>query len=187
MIAKVLTLKERISRHISRNNSTWDIPDLERFDGHYVLVYGTLKFGHSRHSALSFDPRCKFQGIFSTLDASFEMVNTQFGFPVVLQGTGHKPGRIKGELWFVPSETIMYLDKLESNGKMFERDVFPVQGIRSGDRTETLEAYMYVGRTKFWAGHSDKFLDLEPRGDKNSQYYFYRKEDTVDFDFKEQA
>lgn len=170
--------KERINKHIMRNQNTFDIPELMRYEGHYVFVYGTLKCGHERSVVLQNDPECRFQGIATTVDDCFELVNTLFGFPVLLENTRHQEAHVKGELWYVPTKTIFALDIMEGNGKMYQRETVSVRCLRyPNGPPDVVEAYTYIGRTEFWNKQMAYIRDLDIRKDKSSSYYIYTRDD----------
>lgn len=134
---------------LNRKN-TVDLPVLNAFENHYVFVYGTLKLGQSRASALSFDTkRNQFCGNATTVDPDYEMVISPTGhFPVVLENTGNTTqlGRIFGQLWLVKTKTILDLDRIEANGQLFFREYRTIK-LFSG---EEVPAYMYLGVSHFW-------------------------------------
>jgi len=175
------TIESKVSNWIMENLKTNDIPELLRYDLHYVFVYGTLKYGGNRHIILQ-GRGAKFQGIATTVDSNYEMVNTQLGFPVVFTGSGNKGayGKVKGELYAVTPETIMALDAAEANGHLFYRTESEVTVIRSNRiGRETLPCFMYLGTKSFWGQNAGYLVDMAIRNDTTvGPYYYYTREDS---------
>jgi gamma-glutamylcyclotransferase (GGCT)/AIG2-like uncharacterized protein YtfP len=132
---------------INRKN-TVDLPILNQFENHYVFVYGTLKVGESRSSALSFSSENLFLGAAETVEGNFEMTVSPVGhFPIVLENTGNttRQGQVHGQLYLVPTKTILRLDTIEGNGNIFFREYRPIK-----TRFYEVLAYTYLGVSQFW-------------------------------------
>lgn len=81
---------------------------------HRVFVYGTLKHGHGNHRLLA---GSVFLGSKETMHPLFVMVG--HGIPFVYHV--EEGWRISGELYEVDDEVLKDLDRLESNGSLYER------------------------------------------------------------------
>jgi len=106
-----------------------------------VFVYGTLKRGHGNNYRLARSPlvgRATTMGRWAMLDG---------GFPVALSGDD---GFIVGEVYEVSPNVLADLDRLESNGRMYRREVIDLE-LEDGSFTE---AWMYVGVEEFWADYT---------------------------------
>jgi len=93
-----------------------------------VFVYGSLKKGFTNNRLLEND---KFICETRTAGSKFEMVSLT-GFPGVKYGLGS----IHGELYEVSENTMLILDRLESNGHFYNREIIDLD---NGD-----QAWMYV-------------------------------------------
>jgi gamma-glutamylaminecyclotransferase len=102
-----------------------------------VFVYGTLKAGYGNHQLLADSISI---GDASTV-ARWAMIDS--GFPVVLPGDD---GQVVGEVYDIDKITLQRLDRLESNGHMYQREVVDV-ALANG---EVIQAWMYVGVPDYW-------------------------------------
>lgn len=82
---------------------------------HKLFVYGTLKKGFSNNHHLE---TSKFHGKNVTADKTFSMRSLGF-FPAVFHGGEHA---ISGELFEVDDETLERIDRLEGNGRFYNRE-----------------------------------------------------------------
>jgi gamma-glutamylcyclotransferase (GGCT)/AIG2-like uncharacterized protein YtfP len=123
---------------------TPDLAELTKYECVPLFTYGTLMTGNKRHELLKSEG--EFLGESMTVRMDYEMVETS-DFPVALMETGNKSayGRIKGELWLVPIETLIDLDHVEKNGKLFIRQHKLVY--HKGNVEPT---FMYIGNNKYW-------------------------------------
>lgn len=128
-----------------------------------VFVYGSLRQGFHNHGLLNDLP---FLGKAHTTIEKYEMQDTG-SFPVVyeravkMKGKKHNPvvGKIHGEVYVVDPKTLLQLDRLESNGRMYTRSL---QWIFLSDQTfpekqrshlsPSLKCWMYLGNEEFWRG-----------------------------------
>jgi gamma-glutamylcyclotransferase (GGCT)/AIG2-like uncharacterized protein YtfP len=111
---------------------------------HRVFVYGTLKRGHSNHALLE---TSRFLGEAATLK-TYWMITTGV-FPVVLDAVpadfGHKPRAIAGEIYHVDDATLGELDRLEREGRSYDRKVTDVD-----EAGRKVEAHIYIGVAGYW-------------------------------------
>lgn len=125
---------------------TRDIPSLNRYDNHYLFVYGTLKRGYLRHATLS-GSKSIFCGVGVTVDETFDMlIADPANFPVIIEYTSQERQlKVKGELWLVDTETLIKIDHMEANGTAYEREQRRVYVGK-----ECIPAWIYIGISKFW-------------------------------------
>lgn len=101
---------------------------------HRVFVYGSLKRGRHNNDIL-YDGR--FIGERVTQDETWVM-RSLGGFPgVVKEFHGGRSASIYGELYEVDDMTLARLDRLESNGQFYNRELVKL-------RDESEPAWMYV-------------------------------------------
>lgn len=96
---------------------------------HLVFVYGSLKQGYGNHH---FVATSKFLGETRTLKRAYKMLALG-SFPGVFKGGKHS---IEGELYEVNDLVLSNLDRLESNGYFYKRELIL---LANGQ-----EAWMYV-------------------------------------------
>lgn len=130
-----------------------------------VFVYGSLREGFHNHGLLKGLP---FLGKGHTTIEKYEMQDTG-SFPVVyersikVKGKKHNPvvGKVMGEIYVVDPKTLLQLDRLESNGNMYERSLqwifmsdqrFPEK--KQSSLSPSLKCWMYLGKESFWRGVS---------------------------------
>ena len=88
---------------------------------HRVFVYGTLKRGHGNHALLE---TSRFLGEAATLK-TYWMITTGV-FPIVLDAVPEgfaAPLAIAGEIYHVDDATLQELDRLEREGRSYDRKV----------------------------------------------------------------
>lgn len=118
-----------------------------------VFVYGTLKRDYRNHYIL-FEERAEFVGYAKTA-GSYRMY--QRGFPVLMEdGDGH---RVSGELYRTRASAIPRLDRLEGEGRIYDRKITHVSLTDSSVECSSIECSIYVGRPDFW---DRQFKDQEP-------------------------
>jgi len=83
-----------------------------------VFVYGSLKKGFGNNSFLS---NSEFLGKFNTKESYFNMISLG-GFPGVFK-MQNSTMKISGELYLVNPNILMSLDRLESNGSFYTREI----------------------------------------------------------------
>lgn len=113
-----------------------------------IFVYGTLMRGDSNNRLLS---QSTFLGKATLKDTTLYSTGP---FPAMVDGDGIT----HGELYSISSEVLVQLDRLESNGYMYQRK--PVWAIREDGRGVGAEAY-------FWK-FGLQTLELIPGGDWRS-------------------
>lgn len=101
---------------------------------HRVFVYGTLKRGHWNNILL----KDSFYAGEAATPPKYRMATS--GFPVILEAKDGEGLPVAGELYHVNDETLARLDRLESEGRLYERKVIDVM-----ERGEPVQAYVYVG------------------------------------------
>jgi gamma-glutamylcyclotransferase (GGCT)/AIG2-like uncharacterized protein YtfP len=127
-------------------------PDLRsNLRSNFVFVYGTLKQGFGNHANFLRDATFLGDGRSVT---RWRMCDG--GFPIVLPGDH---GHVVGEVYAVDDPTLARLDRLESNGHMYQREVITV-AVAAGE----IEAWMYVGMSPIWQS-ADAIWVVEPGPD----------------------
>lgn len=101
-----------------------------------VMVYGTLKRGQRNAHYLR---DAKFIGEARTLD-HFDMLDV--GFPVILPQKQETAFPVYGELYEVSDNELISLDRLEGEGRMYQRQVRAVLTLKG---KEVKQVYLYVG------------------------------------------
>lgn len=116
-----------------------------------VFVYGTLKAGYGNNSLLQGSKFVREDRV-----KGYKLFNC--GFPVA---TPDANSSVKGEVWEIdPSKTLQWLDRLEGNGRMYNRTEVP-EGVS-----------LYVGHPEFW-----DFSKLrECSKDEFGNYYWDREQ-----------
>lgn len=123
-----------------------------------VAVYGTLKRGFSNHHLLE---KAMYIGEAQT-GLPFRLYTV--GFPVLLPGTKDDPGTpVRVELYDVTAEQLHWLDRLEGNGRMYQRERRRFR-TSSGGVGYSVRAWVYIG--KCFA--IDRMTRVEPKGPVNS-------------------
>jgi len=151
------SFKRKFRNQLADNELTPDMARLMQYEFHHIFVYGTLKTGEDRIEALKAKGG-KLVGYGTTIGPEFVMAeytsqgsrDHRSSFPVVL----HRPkstdaGAIAGEIWQVPTDTMLYLDVIEANGVMYKRErrtflVFKNQELVA------CQAYWYRGMDTYW-------------------------------------
>jgi gamma-glutamylcyclotransferase (GGCT)/AIG2-like uncharacterized protein YtfP len=111
---------------------------------HRVFVYGTLRRGQSNHSLLEMS---RFIAEAATL-RTYWMITTGV-FPVVLDAVpadfGLPPLAIAGEIYHVDDATLEQLDRLEREGRAYDRKVTDVH-----EAGHKVQAHIYIGVAGYW-------------------------------------
>ena len=98
---------------------------------HNVFVYGSLKNGYGNNRLLQSSEYC---GSDMTSSADFKMISL-CSFPGVIHS---KDGfHISGELYRIDDKTLNTLDRLESNGSFYRRELVKLKAFEE-------DAWMYV-------------------------------------------
>lgn len=154
---------------------THDVPIISQYLNHYVFVYGTLKQSERRGDLLKLTRDAQLCGTAVTEKKVYDMVlapvdNFSDAFPVLLEGTSQqRQTAVRGELWLVPTQTLIRLDRIEANGSMFERQEIPVHCGKN-----KVMAWCYLGCNDFWKmyPHAD---DMSPIFKDGKKYYEYKE------------
>jgi gamma-glutamylaminecyclotransferase len=124
-----------------------------------VFVYGTLKRGYGNNRLLA---NAEFVGEATTV-GRYKMLHAG-SFPVAMRSTEGKQRRpIVGEVFRIKEYddvTLQLLDRLESNGRMYNRRVVDVR-LADGKRTR---AWIYLGDHKFWRYRREEFGVVDKDG-----------------------
>lgn len=98
---------------------------------HNIFVYGTLKTGYGNNRLLQSSEYC---GQDITSSADFKMISLS-SFPGVVHT--ENGFHISGELYRVNDKTLQSLDRLESNGSFYKRELVKLKEFEE-------DAWMYV-------------------------------------------
>jgi gamma-glutamylaminecyclotransferase len=120
-----------------------------------VFVYGTLKQGFGNHILLEYSDFVD-AAILEDYDMRYSHGN--HGFPVIFKNKESKGHIVIGEVYMVDQYTLKNLDRLESNGTMYNRKLVTVE-LSDGEKMKT---YVYIGISEFW----NNFEDMDPVGKK---------------------
>ncbi|MGC2809258.1 MAG: gamma-glutamylcyclotransferase family protein [Bradyrhizobium sp.] len=116
---------------------------------HRVFVYGTLKRRGSNNPLLA---GSKFLGEGVTLPA-YKMVETSF--PIIMPDPSGKP--VAGEVYAVDDATLARLDRLEREGRSYDRVLIHTVLTQANGERLPIQAFIYVGR-------EDRFGEMFARG-----------------------
>lgn len=100
----------------------------------YVFVYGTLKKGYANHHYLADQ-----QFIGPAALPNHLLYAVSKGFPGVCPAPGRNH-QVNGELYQVTAECLKHMDRLESNGRMYQRQLLDV----TLSNSDTLPAWVYI-------------------------------------------
>lgn len=174
-------------KRIEDGKYTYDLPELNRWDFHYVFVYGTLKKNKVNHSLL-LDSKSEFVEYGFTEPSNLVMYGAG-SFPVVIQYKDPPyipskqssdgitdmiempPARVLGEIWKVSPHTMKALDTLETNGVSYVRHRMNILSSCTGK--DVIPCWVYLGRNEFWDKVSK--LDRQPlmKATSNSVYPYF--------------
>lgn len=109
-----------------------------------VFVYGTLKRGFGNHRLLA---NAKFIGP-AMLAGNHTLLDS--GFPVCMHVTNDKGegGVVLGEVYAIDTTTLRWLDRLESEGAMYNR--LPQEVVYQDGTAEVV--WVYIGAPAYWHG-----------------------------------
>lgn len=153
---------------------TPDYLQLKQHPYHYVFVYGTLKSGGPRAEFLEGVPTL---GEAYTVTKGWLMKSIRGQFPAITPaplGAEGSAGRVFGEVYVVPPELFLELDKIEGNGTAYERQLlwvwladqtFPT---KNGHGRPSAKCWAYVGIPK-WLGQQSTIYMVrkeDPKGQK---------------------
>lgn len=140
-----------------------------------VFVYGSLKRGFHNHRLLE---NSKFLGPAKTT-AEYEMFPLAGGaFPVIVPGNY----AINGELYEVDETTLKLLDRLESNGSMYQREV---TDIPSHDQLAWVYVFMHPTRGSPSDSQYVKTEDGEQTWRDDLPIWARASEDDEDYDWED--
>lgn len=154
-----------------------------------VFVYGTLRRGFHNHHYLEDLP---YLGAASTTIEKYEMRDAAGGsFPVVFErkmkdGKRKNPvaGRIIGEVYAVDPRTMLSLDRLEDNGRMYHRTeqwiFLDEQKIHNNAKFHpSIKCYMYIGNEYFWQGRAAN-IPCSSKIKNSQKFYDWSDTDTYE-------
>ncbi len=154
---KETELLSELSDRILRSN-TPDYMELKRKGSHHpVFVYGTLKQGFHNHDILK-DSDYLGRGL--TRLSKWELRNSPGGsFPIMMDVgvSAAFNAKISGEVYAVPIRSMLDLDDLEMNGRMYERKLVwvslkdQIYKTHKGDKNPNLQVWAYVGKPEYWS------------------------------------
>jgi gamma-glutamylaminecyclotransferase len=107
-----------------------------------VFVYGTLKRGYGNNRLLA---DAQFLSVAWTR-RKFRMLDV--GFPVLrpYEDQDYYKASVEGELYECDDRTLEALDRLESEGRMYDRKIIEV--VVNGS---VVRVHAYIGRTEHWS------------------------------------
>lgn len=113
---------------------------------HLVFVYGSLKTGFCNHHVLE-DSDSTFLGEAKTADESFLMAS--YGaYPAVFRTKANQGFSIAGEIFEVDNKGLERLDRLESNGRFYQREQIDIvlddDDDDGGFDEPVVQAWMYL-------------------------------------------
>lgn len=112
---------------------------------HLIFVYGTLMQGHGNHGIIAREQH-QFIGKGRTVHP-FHMRNYGSAFPVVIK-EGNPRAQVVGEIFSINDDTLKMLDRLESNGHMYQREFVDISHPTRG----YYQCEMYFGIPQHWKG-----------------------------------
>lgn len=124
-------------------------------NSHLVFVYGSLKQGFGNHK--HFLENQRFLGRAVTHENGYKMFSLG-GFPGVIRAKNVL--HVVGELYEVDSKCLAALDRLESNGRMYQR--VETQIITEFDNLSTAWMYLWLGSHREYE-RKDKQVELVAR------------------------
>lgn len=107
-----------------------------------VAVYGTLKAGYNNHPVLG--TKAKLIGTGYT-NKRYDMKDS--GFPVIVPNDKGK--EVLVEVYEVPEEQLIPLDRLEGVPRMYTREKTTVTFMLEQDMTEWMDVFIYEGTSQF--------------------------------------
>jgi gamma-glutamylcyclotransferase (GGCT)/AIG2-like uncharacterized protein YtfP len=107
-------------------------------DSLLVFVYGSLKRGEHNHRLLA---RARFVGEARTQPCYRLRVTSSY--PAMIR-TDEDPLSIEGEVFDVDRATLARLDRLEDNGRLYQRELIPVVVEGSPEQPCQVWAYVYL-------------------------------------------
>lgn len=169
-----------VQSRLDDNFYTPDMASLYRTKWHPLFVYGTLKQGFCRHTALK---NCPFIGTAWSRNTGWCMyrTNNANSYPIVFSPQDETPGSIFGEVYLVPPFIIKTLDLIESNGIQYSRvyRTVDIHNRKLGPRT--MAVWMYLSERSVWKDAIAKkgIVPCEVfkrKDDPKFKYYLFKKE-----------
>jgi gamma-glutamylaminecyclotransferase len=108
-------------------------------DAHLVFVYGSLKRGEHNHRLLS---AAEYRGEART-ERQFRLYALPH-FPALLRDD-KDPQEIVGEVYAIDDVTLRLLDRLEANGRLYQRELIRVDSLEQPHESLLAWAYLYLG------------------------------------------
>lgn len=155
---------------IETNKFSPDIPALEQFDDHLLFVCNEWQKRHPKHELIQ--PNAAFLAIALTVSDKFTMWKKKLGkesFAIPLEEKSRRDGlakraKIRGEVYLVPTSTILRLDRETKNGVQFQRKKIEVamayrelmKDERDSwfvERIATANCWFYQGVKPYWDDH----------------------------------
>lgn len=159
---------------------TPDVPILQLSTHQDVFIYGCMKKGFSHDATLG---KSKIPlGVGWTKSDKFVMYRTTTlaeNYPVILPThASDLRAHIYGEVYRVPTDTILLLDNYESNGEYYKRVKLPVSIQVPGVNHSKIERYIwvYVGLRSYWGDHlhTCELVDKQTNFNNSYAYYSYK-------------
>jgi gamma-glutamylaminecyclotransferase len=120
---------------------------------HRVFVYGTLKRGYPNNPLLE---GSEFLGeAVTVLTYNAITVPADNSFPLIMPDPRGKP--VAGEIYTVDDATLARLDRLEREGRSYDRVMIDATMPLSNGERLTIQTFIYVGR-------EDRFGEMFARG-----------------------
>ncbi len=153
--------------------TTPDFFDLKLENEIPIFVYGSLKQGGFLHDVLEGHA---YLGVGQTHVEKFWMEDAE-SFPCVfelqhgMKGMHQMKGRIQGELYVVDPLTMLELDRIESNGKMYKRRKVYCKALDQGTQLlrPSVQAWMYIACPEYWS--HVKLQTVKPKMTGKGQVY----------------
>lgn len=118
--------------------------------GHLLFVYGSLKRGQSNHRLLA---SAEFVAEALTVEPAFRLVDLG-PYPALVR-SAEAPLSIVGELFRIDEATLVAVDRLESNGSLYQRELLEVAELEEPARRHQAWTYLYlrpIRRRRLWPG-----------------------------------
>lgn len=169
-----------IDELLMRKRFSPDFGNVRNREDILLFVYDEFQRQGSMNPVLS---ESKFLGQGRTAANNFQMKNGRHNVPVVLsnnsKGDSNK-GFIRGEVYAVPPETLLQVDKMNSNTVRFRRQkkyIFLLDQeyqTKKGNKRPSVECFMYLGVPEFWENQTLwNAPSMIPKNDKSRRYYDY--------------
>lgn len=144
-----------------RNSFTPDFLDLKLQEYIPVFVYGTLKIGQKRFDILQDQV---YLGEAYTATQNYLMENSEMDFPIAFDAkvVNPKSASLFGEVFLVKPEIMLELDRIESNGEMYERKerwlYLLDQKVSHTRFRPSLKCWVYLGKDSFWRNYTTSLM-----------------------------